>query len=84
MPRSKTRPIYLNPSDQPIVEQKFAYAWFDGFMISLYESWGLTHPLSEWIPYASSELVKKVDITIESANLLVEAWLIYHIKHKVD
>jgi hypothetical protein len=60
--------------DQPIHEQKFAMSWLSKWMDIQWDS----RPFSEkWVEKTSLLLKDKIDISLESAVLLVEAWLIF-------
>lgn len=73
MPRTKSVPMKWSPGDQPIVEQKFAMKWFSDWMDIQFESRMYS---DTWTSATAKLLVEKLDISLESAILLVEAWLI--------
>ncbi len=74
MPRTKPTPMMWSSGDQPLAEQKFVMSWVSKWMDIQWES----RPFSEsWVDETAVLLKDKVDISLESAKLLVEAWLIF-------
>lgn len=79
MPRIKSAPMKWSPGDQSILEQKFAMKWFSEWMDIQWDSREFSR---SWVAATATLLVEKTEISLESATLLVEAWLIF--KHEAE